>query len=548
MPSVAQVVAHTLARLGARQAFAVVGSGNFTVTAALESEGVHVVTARQETGAVSMADGWTRTLTGTGLASVHQGPGLTNAITGLTEAAKGRTPMVLLAGEAPATAFGSNFRVDQEALALAAGAIPERVHGPKTAAADASRAMYRARAERRPVVLMLPIDVQQMECDVAPEPVERVPLNQPAPADAAIESVVELIERAERPVVLAGHGAVLAGARQPLVELGARIGAVLATSAVANGFFRGDPSDIGISGGFASPIAQELLAQADLVLAFGATLNRWTTRNAAHFANGAKVVQVDVDGSAIGRQHHADIGVVGDAASAARALVAALDERRLTRAGFRPRELAPRIRAEQWRNVPFEDHSPDGYIDPRTLSIALEDHLPLERTLAVDSGHFMGYPSMYLTAPDPAGFTFTQGFQSIGLGLPSAIGAAIARPDRICVAALGDGGAMMSLGELETAARLKLRMLIVIYNDAAYGAEVHHFGPLGHPLGLVRFPDTDFAALARAVGAEGITVRDANDLAPVSSWLEHGSGPLLLDAKVDPAVRAEWLEEAFREA
>jgi thiamine pyrophosphate-dependent acetolactate synthase large subunit-like protein len=104
----------------------------------------------------------------------------------------------------------------------------------------------------------------------------------------------------------------------------------------------------------------------------------------------------------------------------------------------------------------------------------------------------------------------------------------------------------MALGELETAARYRLPMVVVIYNDAAYGAEVHHFGPMGHPVDLTRFPDTDFAALARAVGAEGITVRGSGDLLSIKGWLERRDGPLVIDAKVNPDVRAEWLEEAFR--
>src|SRR5206468_6255146 len=137
-------------------------------------------------------------------------------------------------------------------------------------------------------------------------------------------------------------------------------------------------------------------------------------------------------------------------------------------------------------------------IDPRTLSIALDDLLPAERTVAVDSGNFMGYPAMFLELPDAEGLVFTQAFQSVGLGLATAVGAALARPDRLTVAALGDGGTMIGLADLETVARLGLRMLVVVYNDAAYGAEVHHFGPHGHPLDLVRFPDVDFAAVGRA--------------------------------------------------
>jgi thiamine pyrophosphate-dependent acetolactate synthase large subunit-like protein len=123
----------------------------------------------------------------------------------------------------------------------------------------------------------------------------------------------------------------------------------------------------------------------------------------------------------------------------------------------------------------------------------------------------------------------------------------MARPDRLTVAALGDGGALMSLADLETVARLGLRMLILIYNDAAYGAEVHHFGPQGAPLDIVRFPDVDFAALAHGLGLQGVTVREGGDLRAVERWLAEGGSPaLLLDAKVVPTVVAEWLEEAFR--
>ena len=140
--------------------------------------------------------------------------------------------------------------------------------------------------------------------------------------------------------------------------------------------------------------------------------------------------------------------------------------------------------------------------------------------MAVDSGNFMGYPSMFLDVPDEFGFCFTQAFQSIGLGLATAIGAALARPDRLPVAALGDGGALMGASELETVVRLGLPMVVVVYDDAAYGAEVHHFGPQGLPLDTVRFPETDFASIARGYGFEALTVRAVDDLAPVVDWLD----------------------------
>jgi thiamine pyrophosphate-dependent acetolactate synthase large subunit-like protein len=104
----------------------------------------------------------------------------------------------------------------------------------------------------------------------------------------------------------------------------------------------------------------------------------------------------------------------------------------------------------------------------------------------------------------------------------------------------------MALADLETAARLKLPMLIAVWDDAAYGAEVHHFEPMGHPVDLTQFPDTDLAALAAAAGAQGVVVRRLEDLVAVEHWLERRDGPLLVDAKVDPTIVAEWLEEAFR--
>ncbi|MBO0682156.1 MAG: thiamine pyrophosphate-binding protein, partial [Candidatus Dormibacteraeota bacterium] len=350
-----------------------------------------------------------------------------------------------------------------------------------------------------------------------------------------------------RPLIIAGRGAVLAGARQPLEALGERLGALLATSAVANGLFAGSPWALGISGGFASPAAAGLIAEADVVLGVGATLNMWTTRHGHLLSPTATVVQVDSDASALGAHHRVDVGVVGDAAESTRALLEDLEQRNLSGGGWRSPGVEERIAGGGWDREPYQDRSADRRIDPRTLSILLDQALPAERTVAVDSGHFMGWPSMYLRVPDAQGFVFTQGFQSVGLGLAGGMAAAIARPDRLAVAALGDGGALMAASELETVARLGLRMLIVVYDDAAYGAEVHHFGPMGGRLDTVRFPDTDIAALARGAGLEAATVRQPEDLAALRTWLGRGDGPaLLLDAKVVPDVVAEWLEEAFR--
>jgi thiamine pyrophosphate-dependent acetolactate synthase large subunit-like protein len=544
---VSEAVGKALADHGVEVVFGLVGSGNLAVTNALRDAGATFYAARHEGGAICMADGYGRVSGKVAVCSVHQGPGLTNTVTGLTEAAKSRTPVVLLSADTPAAALRSNFRIDQDALVESVGAVAERVHGAATAVDDVARAVRRARVERRAVVLMLPLDVQAME---SPDGVVLAPaapeLAAPRPTDEVIGSVAGVLASARRPAIIAGRGAVLGDAGEPLRRLGELTGALLATSAVGNGLFAGDPFDVGISGGFSSPLAARLLGEADAVIAFGATLNPWTTRHGALIGAGAQVIQVDLDEEAIGAHRSVDLGVVGDTAATAQALVAEFETRGMRNSGVRTEALAREIRTHRWRDEPYEERVADGVLDPRTLSIALDDLLPAERTVVVDSGHFMGYPSMYLRVPDAAGFVFPQAFQCVGLGLGNAIGAAVARPDRLTVAALGDGGALMALSEFETLGRLGLPMLVVVYNDAAYGAEVHHFRALGQAVDLAQFPDTDFAAIARAAGCGGLTVRGVDGLGAVRDWLAERDGPLVVDAKVDPDICAEWLEEAFR--
>jgi len=542
---VADAVGQGLAKLGADTVFGVVGSGNFHVTNALIAGGARFVAARHEGGATVMADAWARTAGRPGVVSVHQGPGLTNAMTGIAEAAKSRTPLLVLAAEAPE--IRSNFHVDVAGLAAAVGAVPERLYSPASALADAHRA-YQTALGRRTVILALPLNVQaaSFEPGTLPAAPRTYP---PGPAPDAVTAVAAVLRGATQPVFIAGRGARgqagRASARAELERLADACGALLATSAVAKGLFRGNPWNLDVSGGFASPLAAELITGADVIIGWGCSLNMWTMRHGKLIGRDATLIQVDDDPAALGAHRPVHLGVLGDVAETARAVARALPA---AAAGYRSPELRDRIAREvRWRDVKFEDESDGQRIDPRALSIALDDLLPAERTVAVDSGNFMGYPSMYLSVPDEAGFCFTQAFQSIGLGLASAIGAAVARPDRLAVAALGDGGALMGVSELETVVRLGIPMVVVVYDDEAYGAEVHHFGPDGDPLDTVRFPPADIAAIGRGFGFDGVTVRSAGDLAAVRGWLEGSrERPLLIDAKVTSSHGSWWLEEAFR--
>lgn len=545
---VAEAVGRALAALDVGYVFGVVGSGNFHVTNALVAGGARFVAARHEGGAVTMADAYARLSGRVGVTTVHQGCGLTNTITGLTEAAKSRTPLLVLAAEA--TQPRSNFYVDQPGLAAAVGAESVRLAEPETAVAEAVRACRLAAEGRRTVVVNLPLDVQAEHCagpDAGAFP-DGGSVPPPAPSSQDVDALAELLGTAGRPVFIAGRGARAPEARTALEQLADRCGALLATSAVAKGLFHGSPWSLDVAGGFASPLAAELIAAADVVVGWGCALNMWTTRHGRLIGPGAKVVQVDVDPDALGAHRPVDLGVVGDVAVTARLVAAELGRGGRVGQGYRDDEVRERItRDVRWRDMPFDDAAGDGRLDPRTLTIALDDMLPAERVIGVDSGNFMGYPTMFLSVPDENGMCFTQAFQSVGLGLATAIGAALARPDRLPVAALGDGGALMAVAELDTVVRLGLPMVVLVYDDAAYGAEVHHFGPDGHPLDTVVFPETDIAAIGRGFGCDGVTVRAPGDLTGVADWLAGPrTRPLVVDAKVTRDRGAWWLEEAFR--
>ncbi len=547
MTQVAEAVGAALSAAGIDHVFGVVGSGNFHVTNAMIAAGSTFVAARHEGGAATMADAYARMSGSVSAVSVHQGCGLTNAMTGIAEAAKSRTPMVVLAAEV--TQPRSNFYVDQAALARAVGAVPARITSAATAVAEAKAAVALARDQRRTVVLNLPLQVQaesvpEVAADSAAESEESAPSTQAA-TGAELDRLVEALGTARRPVFVAGRGSRGPGCRDALERLGDACGALLATSAVAKGLFHGNEWSLDVSGGFSSPTAARLIRDADLIVGWGCALNMWTMRHGRLIGENTTVLQVDDEREAIGAHREEAVGVVGDVRETAAAALAAMAGS--AGSGYRSEEVRRQLETElRWRDVPFEDTSTGDRIDPRTLSIALDDLLPAERVVAVDSGNFMGYPSMYLSVPDERGFCFTQAFQSIGLGLATAIGAALAQPDRLPVAALGDGGVLMSVAELETVVRLGLPMVVVVYDDEAYGAEVHHFAPGGHDLGTVEFPPTDIAGIAAGFGFESLTVRTPADLEPVAAWVAGDrSRPLLVDAKIVSAP-SWWLEEAFR--
>jgi acetolactate synthase I/II/III large subunit len=546
--TVADRLATDLASYGARRCFGLLGTANFKISHALLASGVEFISARHEMNAASMADAYAKATGELTLVSVHCGPGLSNALTGIGEAAKSHTPLLVLAGDVPGGAVTSNFFIEQAEMVRSVGAVAERTHTPATARQDTLRAVVRALRERNTVVLSLPTDVQDATSLGTAAPLLLPPAPAPLhPHPGAVSALADALEAGRRPLVLAGRGAVVAGAEPALAALAAQSGALVATSVLGHGLFAGDRWCLGISGGFASPAADALICESDLIMAFGVSLTPWTTKRGKLITPGAVVAQIDIEPARFGWHTPVDYAVLGDARVTAEALLAELQRRQaFPRVGWR--DAATRRRLEQGsnHNAPYRDVSTPECIDPRTLSKAVDAILPSARVVASDSGHFCGWVPRFLRVPNAKASCLSHSFQSVGLGLASAIGLALANPGALAVLGAGDGGFLMSMSDLETALRLNVRLCILIYNDSSYAAEVHLYRRRGYDVDIARFPETDFAAIARGFGCRAATVRTLADLEPLRAWVGEGCpGVFLIDAKINRELEADWHAEHF---
>ncbi|WP_173092874.1 thiamine pyrophosphate-binding protein [Actinomadura verrucosospora] len=535
---VARAVANVLAGHGVSCVFGVLGDGNLPIVDPLVHEhGARYVAAAREDGAVLMADGYARAGGRLGVATVTHGPALTNAVTALTEAARARTPMLLVAADTAPGDLRNPQAIDQEDVVRPTGAGVQWLHSAESAARDVVTAIGRAFTERRPIVLNAPTPLLGLE---AGEPAgtfreDRTPM--PAPRDDQVASAAELLADAERPVIVAGRGAM--GARDALVALGERTGALLATTLKAKGLFAGEPYDVGVCGGFATTPGRELIRRSDLLLAVGAGLNTFTTDGGRTLAGDPVIVHNDVRPDAFGRWTPVDLRVLGDAG----AFAAMLADAAAPKTGWRTGEVARRLSEYEYGDE-YPDGSDETGLDPHTVVAALERIVPRERTVIVEGGHAaLSEPSRGLSVPDPSGFVFPVNFGSIGLGLATAIGAATARPDRVALAVTGDGALMMNLAELDTAVRAGARLVVVVMNDGAYGYEYHNMLHRGMDTGLSLIPRPDFAAVARAFGATAVTVRTPGELDELKGLVADPAGPVLVDVRLTRAVRTRWFAE-----
>lgn len=544
-----QMLVDDIKSLGVERVFGLMSDDTAVFVTALDSAGIRFYGARHENNAVAMAEGYSYGSGKLGVAIIGRGPATANGLHAITYASRAGSKVLIISGDAAAgggaaNGMGPDYKaLNAQAVLAAAGIRTFTATSPATARGALSDAVHAA-LQGGAAALLLPVNVQlaDMPMEVAAAPAQgarRAPAPT-APHPHAIDAALAVLRQSRKPLILAGLGAHRAGAKAAIEQLAERTGALLATTARGKDMFRGHPCNLGIVGSFSHSAARRLVAEADCVLVFGASLNI-LTMSFGHSLPKVPLIQVDAARGNIGRYYPADVAVVGDARLAAEAMTAALPEGSNAERPFRSDEVSRFLRAFDIASD-FQPANTARTVDPRSLGVALEKLLPVSRNLVYDAGNFLGIVP-YLSVPDPGRFKFTSDFASIGLGFGTALGVARARPDETTVLVIGDGGFLMTMGELETVVREDLPLVIVLMNDCAYGAELHFLKMRDLPVAKSVFPDVDYAPIAEAFGFQAATIRTLADLEKARPLLEKPEGPVFLDCKLNAAIAAPFMSE-----
>ncbi|SFU09207.1 thiamine pyrophosphate-binding protein [Paraburkholderia aspalathi] len=534
---------------GVTSVFGLMSDDTALLVATLDGMGVRFYGARHENNAVAMAEGYAAATGETGIVILGRGPATANGLHGVTYAQRSGSRVLIVLGEAsvawaPPSGYGPDSKGFNSTAVLNAAGV-KTIVATESGGARQALATALAATAYGAVALLLPMNVQYGAVeDVETAPRGSVAGSAPKPTRAAaIDAAADILKRSQHPVFVAGLGAHRAGARDALIRLADKVGACTGTTFKAKDMFRGYAFDVGIIGSFSHAGGRRLIDQADCIVAFGAGLNQRTTSFGTSLPNDVPLIHVDTHRENIGRWFHADVAVVADVKQAAEQLFEVLpprsaDQKPLHGAANRQWLADFKLQSE------FEPANTPRTMDPRSLALELDRLLPTERNIVYDSGNFLQI-APYISVPGPAHIKHAGDFSSIGMGFGTALGFACARVDQPTVLFVGDGSFLMTLGELETAVREDIPLIIVVMNDGAYGAELHYLKMRSMPVAKSVFADLDFAPIAQAVGFQAETVRTLDELRALEPLLASQSGPILLDCKINASVAAPFLLETI---
>lgn len=540
-----ELMARALAGGGVDTLFTLSGGHILGLLDACPDAGIQVVDTRHEGAASLAAVGYALATGRTGVAAVTAGPGFGNAMTGLMDAHLGNTPMVLIGGRTGLRRQGRGavMDIDQRAIATPASKAALTCYETDRIGEHVAGALWRARTGRPGAVyLEVPQDVL-MRNGSPPDPAARATtIPRPLAAEEDVEEGARLLRAAERPIVIAGGGAFWSGAGDALRAFAVRAGAPVTTTSSARGLVPDDDEvSLGslVHGGLAVP-------QADVVLIAGSAFDaNLMYGRPPLFSAEQRIIQIDLDPGRIGGQRTPSIGLIGDCARVLEQLTAALEAPPDRTAWFEQARASAAFGRAMW-DQQIQSHPPGPRVHAGAVAreLAAFAHETGPHTMVADGGDALTWMLAYAQVEGPGRLLgTTTALGTLGVGLPFAVAAGVARPGEPVYGFIGDGTFGLCAMELETAARQRLPLICVVSNNAAWGDVAHEqdawFGAGRHIAS--ELTDARYEMVAQAFGGHGELVEDLDELRPALKRCLDAGEPSVVNVRTDPTVLSELL-------
>lgn len=531
----AQALVKTLSDLGIEYIFGYSGGAALPIFDALETidSKIKFILTRHEQGATHMADGYARATGKPAVVLVTSGPGAGNTITGIMTAHMDSVPMIVVTGQQVTWMLGKDAFQEADIFGITMPIVKHNFLVRKTDDLPRiAREAYHISTTGRPgpVLIDVPKNVSQDEFHGDLDaPIDLPGYNAEVSfeiEDSQVEAAAELINRAERPVILAGHGAMIAGAEAELLELATKAGIPVTSTLLGKGVFpESHDLSLGMLGMHGTAYANKAMVENDLILNIGSRFDDRIIGQADKFGANAKIVHIDIDPAEMNKMIEVDVQIVGDAKSALQKLIPHI----------KPLKTGPWL------------ETLDGYKKKYPLSYKKQGGLRMQQVLdevyhitegkaivTTDVGQHQMWAAQFYKTDESWKWLSSGGAGTMGFGFPSAIGAQFACPDDIVIAVVGDGGYQMTLCELATAVINKLPVIVLVLNNHYLGM-VRQWQELffdNRESGVDLDGNPDFAKLAEAYGAQGLTIKRPADIAKiVEKALAYREGPTVINAE-----------------
>lgn len=494
----------------------------------------HVLT-RHEQGAIFAAEGYARVTGKTGVVIATSGPGATNLITGITDAMMDSLPLVIFTGQVAKTVIGTDAFQESDVLGITTPITKYnyQVDDVRDLPRVVNEAFHIASTGRPgPVVIDIPKNISEALPEGRFNRDFNLPGYQPTtkPNPMQIIKVIEALEQAKKPLILAGAGVLFADANEELKQFVERSQIPVVNTLLGLGSFPGShPLALGMGGMHGSYTANMAMYECDLLINIGARFDDRLTGNLAHFAPTAKVAHIDIDPAEIGKNVETEIPVVADAKEALTALLNRPIKAINHQAWLQQLE-------ENKKEYPlWYEHAEQG-ISPQWLVEKIHEHTNGEAIVTTDVGQNQMWAAQFYTLDKPHNWVSSGGLGSMGFGFPAAIGAQFGRPDDIVVSINGDGGFQMNLQELMLLKQWDLPVKVIILNNAALGMVrqwQEDFYDERYSESLLDM-NPDFVKLAESYGIHGLKIEKEEDVDQALEEIFAHKGPVVADFRIIP--------------